>query len=72
MTSENGLQMIAIHIFPNISRSKGNRVMKFGQLIEYNVKYIHHAENSASRRLVPGLFLLFKSFICGESTWSTT
>ena len=25
-----------IHILPNISRSKGNQTMKFGQLIEYN------------------------------------
>ena len=25
-----------IHILPNISRSKGNQAMKFGQLIEYN------------------------------------
>ena len=27
-----------IHIFPNISRRKGNLAMKFGQLIEYNMK----------------------------------
>ena len=25
------------HILPNISRSKGNWTMKFGQLIEYNM-----------------------------------
>ena len=36
MTSQPGLQTIAIHILPNISRSKGNQTMKFGQLIEYN------------------------------------
>ena len=36
MTSYPGQQTIAIHILPNISRSKGNRVIKFGQLIEYN------------------------------------
>ena len=35
MTSQPGLQTIAIHIFPNISQSKGNQTMKFGQLIEY-------------------------------------
>ena len=29
------LQTIAIHILPNISQSKGNKTMKFGQLIEY-------------------------------------
>ena len=27
---------VAIHILPNISQSKGNQTMKFGQLIEYN------------------------------------
>ena len=36
MTSQRGLQAIAIHILPNISQSKGNQTIKFGQLIEYN------------------------------------
>ena len=36
MTSQPGLQTIAIHILPNISQSEGNQAMKFGQLIEYN------------------------------------
>ena len=35
-----GKQTITIHIFPNISRSKGNQTMKFGRLIEYKVKNI--------------------------------
>ena len=30
----------AIHILPNISRSKGNQIMKYGQLIEYNMRNI--------------------------------
>ena len=34
MTSQPGLQTIAIHIFPNILQSKGNHTIKFGQLIE--------------------------------------
>ena len=34
MTSQSGKQTIAIHILPNMSRSKGNQTMKFGQLIE--------------------------------------
>ena len=38
MTSQPGLQIIAIHILPNISRSKGNQAMKFGHLIEYNMR----------------------------------
>ena len=40
MTSQPGLQTIAIHIFPNISKSKGNQTMRFSQLIEYNKKNI--------------------------------
>ena len=36
MASQPGLQTIAIHILPNISQSKGNQTMKFGQLIKYN------------------------------------
>ena len=40
MTSQTGLQAIAIHILPNISQSKGNQTIKFGQLIEYNKRNI--------------------------------
>ena len=40
MTSQPGKQTIAIHILPNISRSKGNQTMKFGQLIDYNIRNI--------------------------------
>ena len=31
-----GDKIIAIHILPNISRSKGNGTIKFVQLIQYN------------------------------------
>ena len=40
MTSQPGLQTIAVDILPNISRRKGNQAVKFGQLIEYNKKKI--------------------------------
>ena len=33
ITSQPGKQTIVIHIFPYISRSKGNEKIKFGQLI---------------------------------------
>ena len=36
MTPQSDSQTIAIHKLTNISRSKGNKTMKFGQLIEYN------------------------------------
>ena len=35
MTSQPGLQTIARYILSNISQSKGNQTIKFGQLIEY-------------------------------------
>ena len=38
MTSQPGLQTTAIHILPNISRSKDNQTMKFDQLIEYKMR----------------------------------
>ena len=53
---------MAIHILVNISRIKGNEILKFGQLIEYNKRNIfkkNHAENKA-KRLVSDLILFFK------------
>ena len=40
MTSQLDCQTIAIHIFPNISRSKDNQTMTFSQLIENNMRNI--------------------------------
>ena len=59
MASQPGLQTIAIHILPNISQSKGNQTMKFGQFIEYkkiNIFFKNYAENEAGRQ-VQDLFL---------------
>ena len=53
-------QIIAIHILPNISRSKGNQAMKFGQLLEYNMRNIFKPAENQAGRLVPDLFLFFK------------
>ena len=33
-------QIMAIHIFPNISTNKANQIMKFGHLIKYNMRNI--------------------------------
>ena len=38
MMSQPGKQTITIHKLPNISRGKGNQTIKFGQLIEQNMK----------------------------------
>ena len=40
MTPQPGLQESPIHLLPNISKSKGNQTMKFGQLIEHNKRNI--------------------------------
>ena len=40
MTPQPDLQTIEIHILPNISQTKGNQTMKFGQLIEFNKRNI--------------------------------
>ena len=39
MTPQTGEELI-IHILPNISRNKHNQTIKFGQLIEYNMRNI--------------------------------
>ena len=33
-------KMIIIHILPEISKSKGNQTVKFGQLLQYNIRNI--------------------------------
>ena len=73
MTSQPGLQTIAIHILPNISQSKCNQTMKFGQIIEYNKRNIFlqklfgkWGRETSSRPL----FSFWKSLIWGESELS--
>ena len=70
MTSKPGLQTIATQILPNISQSKGNQTMKFGQLIEYNKRNVFFQKicrkwgrETKCRRL----FIVLKSLIWGES-----
>ena len=62
MMSQHGFQTITMHILHNISQSKSNQTMKFGQLIKY-IREIYlfknYAENEAGR-LVPILFSLFE------------
>ena len=49
MTSQPGKKTIAIHILPNISRSKCNQIMEFDQLIEYNIKTFFLEESYLKR-----------------------
>ena len=56
MTPQPGKQII--HILPNISKSKSNQTMEFGQLMEYNMRNIF-LEKSFTRcgaETVPRLF----------------
>ena len=73
MTSQSGLQTIAIHILPNISQSKRNQTMEFGQLIEYNKRNIFlqklcgkQGRETSSRPLI----FFQKILKWGESKWS--
>ena len=48
-----------MYILSNISRSKGNQTMIFGQLIEYNIRTFwlkNHAQNVVEK-LLPDPFL---------------
>ena len=58
MSSQPGKQTIAIHIFTNISRSKSNQAMKFGQLTEYNMRniFLEKSYSKCSRETIPRLF----------------
>ena len=40
MRAKTAQQIITTHILSNISRSKGSRTIKFGQLIEHNMRNI--------------------------------
>ena len=62
MTSQPGQQMIT-YILPNISPSKSNQTMKFGQLIEFskiNSFLQKLCRKSDRERLVSEIFLFFK------------
>ena len=59
MTLQPGQLTMPIHTFTNISRNKSNQAIKFGQLIEYDMRSIflkNHTQNVAEK-LLPGPFL---------------
>ena len=55
MMPQTGKKIIAIHILPNISKSKGNQRMKFGQFIEYNMEniFLDISNTKCREKLVP-------------------
>ena len=62
MTSKSGKQAIAIHILPNISRSKGNQTMKFAHLTEYNIRngFLKKSHPKCGGKLFPDPILKIK------------
>ena len=58
MTSQVRKQTIAMHILPEISRSKGNQTRKFGQLIEYNMTktFLEKSYAKCGREIIPRPF----------------
>ena len=58
LTSQLGEQTIGIHIISNVSRSKDNQTMKFGQLIEYNMRkfFLEKSYITCGGETVPRLF----------------
>ena len=51
MTPQPGKQTFAIHILLNISRTKGNQIRKFGQLIEYITWEIFFLKNHTQNKV---------------------
>ena len=73
MTSRTGKQTIAVHILPNISRSKKHEAMKFGRLMEYNKRnnfFKIHEENEARETSRRFLFVFQNSSMRSKSNWS--
>ena len=72
MTSETGPQIIIIYIMANISRSKGKQTMKFGQLIEYNMRNIFPILKNLTQNVVKKLVTdPFKKFKIEDISGST-
>ena len=63
MTSQQGKQVIKIYILPKISRRKGNQAMKFGQLIEYNMRNIFLQKENVAKKLYMGLNKVVFTFV---------
>ena len=73
MTSQTSKQIVAIHILPNISRSKGKQTIKLGQLIEYKKTniFLQKLWRKWSKEISSKpIFIFQKCLIWDESTWS--
>ena len=59
MALQPGKQTITIHIIGNISGSKGNQAMKFGQLIAYSMRnnFFENSYTKGCGEILPDPFL---------------
>ena len=59
MMSRSGQKIIPVRILSNISRRKGNPTMKFGQLIECNIRniYLEKSCTKCGEKQVPNPFI---------------
>ena len=74
VTSQTGQQIITLHVSPNISRSKGNQTMKFGQLIKYNGRNSFHQKSCRKQGRETSsrpLLVFLETFIKSRSKRST-
>ena len=64
MTSQLVKQTIAMHILPNISRSKGNQITKFGQLIDiiWEKFFLKNHTQNVVAKLYPDFFLKYQNW----------
>ena len=66
MTSQSGKQTVAKNILPNILRSKANKTMKFGQLIEYNIRdvFLEKPYTKSGGKTIPRSFSKKSKWAC--------
>ena len=66
MASQPGEQAIAVHILLNISKSKGNQAMKFGQLREHNTRsiFLEKHTHNVVKKLFSDPFLKSQNLAC--------
>ena len=72
MMSQPGKRTNAIHILPNMSRSKGNQTMKVGQLIENDTEnmFLEKSYTKCGGKTSPIFFSKISKLIISLNQWS--
>ena len=68
MTSQPGKQIIGTNIWPNISQTKGNQTMKFGQFIELQIRniFLEKSYTKCGEECIPRPFSKKSKYISGS------